>query len=259
MSPWNPTYVIPVGISVALALAFPVARHIRDKSLRNQYYFLQGLTLLGAIFGAKISVLFGDYHWPWTPVRDWTNILWSGRSITGALIFGFLFAEVAKPLIGYTLPPNDRFATLLPFTIGIGRIGCLTTGCCGGVIHDGWCSLRGPDGLSHYPTQVFEMIFQFGIGLLFVFFLRRRILFGRLFSLYLIAYGIFRFLTEFIRDTPKYFGPISGYQVLSLFMIILGAIFLSKRTFNQPASWDQFRPPPHPSALPEPEPSPSKL
>lgn len=237
-----PTYVIPVGIGVALAVAFPAAKHIRDKSLRSQYYFLQGLTVIGAIFGAKISVLIGDYHWPWVPIKDWSNVIWSGRSITGALIFGFLFAEIAKPLIGYPMPPNDRFATLLPFTIGIGRIGCLITGCCGGLASDGWCALRGQDGLLRYPTQAFEVAFQFSIGLLFVYCMKRRILFGRLFSLYLIAYGIFRFLTEFIRDTPKFFGPLSGYQLLSLAMVILGAVFLIKRTVAQPASWEQFRP-----------------
>jgi phosphatidylglycerol:prolipoprotein diacylglycerol transferase len=229
-------------VGVALALAFPVASHIREKSLRAQYYFLQGITLLGAIFGAKLSVLIGDYHWPWTPISDWSNVLWSGRSITGALIFGFLLAEIAKPLIGYTMPPNDRFATLLPFTIGIGRIGCLNTGCCGGLPYNGWCSLRGLDGVPRYPTQTCEMIFQFAIGLLFIFFLKRQILFGRLFSVYLIAYGAFRFLTEFIRDTPKFFGVLSGYQLLSILMMLLGIAFLLKRSLSQPATWNEFRP-----------------
>jgi phosphatidylglycerol:prolipoprotein diacylglycerol transferase len=141
------------------------------------------------------------------------------------------------------MPPNDRFATLLPFTIGIGRIGCLTTGCCGGLPYAGWCSLSGPDGVPRYPAQACEMIFQFAIGLLFIFFLKRQILFGRLFSLYLIVYGAFRFLTEFIRDTPKFFGVLSGYQLLSILMMILGAVFLLKRSLFQPATWNAFRPP----------------
>lgn len=241
MNPWLPAYLLPVGAGVALALSFPVASHIREKSLRSQYYFLQGITLVGAVFGAKISVLFGDYHWPWTPVNDWGRVLWSGRSITGALIFGFLFAEIAKPMIGYTMPPNDRFATLLPFTIGIGRVGCLIAGCCGGLPYDGWCALRGSDGISRYPTQVIEMIFQLAVGALFLVLLKRQILFGRLFSLYLILYGVFRFFTEFIRDTPRFSGGFSGYQVLSVIMVALGAAFLLKRTVAQPDSWKEFR------------------
>ena len=237
----SPAYMLPVGAGVALALLFPVASHIREKSLRNQYYFLQGITLLGAVVGAKVSVLFGDYHWPWTPVNDWGNVLWSGRSITGALIFGFLFAEIAKPMIGYTMPPNDRFATLLPFTIGIGRIGCLLAGCCEGLPYNGWCAIRDTHGVFRYPTQLIEIVFQFVVGLTFVILLKRRILFGCLFSLYLVLYGLFRFLTEFIRDTPKFFGGLSGYQMLSILMIFLGAVFLLKRSLWQPASWNEFR------------------
>jgi phosphatidylglycerol---prolipoprotein diacylglyceryl transferase len=237
-----PAYVLPVGISIMLALFFPVTGHLRQKSHRAQYYFLQGITLLGAVFGAKISVLFGDYHWPWAAINDWRQVLSSGRSITGALIFGFLFAETAKPLIGYIMPPNDRFATILPFTIGIGRIGCLMAGCCGGLPYNGWCAIRAADGISRYPTQVLEMVFQFSIGALFILLLKRRILFGRLFSLYLVIYGVFRFLTEFLRDTPKFFGGLSGYQMLGLLMILLGATFLIKRTIAQPASWQEFKP-----------------
>src|SRR5262245_21253556 len=138
MSSFQPDYILFVGIGVLVALGFPVVRHIRERRLRHQYYALQGITLLGAVVGAKLSVLFGDHHWPWVPVGDWSAVLWSGRSITGALIFGFLFAEMAKPVMGYSMPPNDRFAALLPFTIAIGRLGCLTAGCCGGIPYDGW-------------------------------------------------------------------------------------------------------------------------
>jgi phosphatidylglycerol:prolipoprotein diacylglycerol transferase len=237
-----PGYVLPVAISLLLALSFPVTAHLRDKSQRHQYYFLQGITLIGAIFGAKLSVLFGDYHWPWASVNDWRQVLWSGRSITGALIFGFLFAEAAKPMIRYAMPPNDRFATLLPFTIGIGRIGCLIAGCCGGLPYNGWGALRGADGVSRYPTQAIEIVFQFTVGVIFISLLKREILFGRLFSLYLILYGVFRFGTEIIRDTPKFFGGFSGYQALALLMIFIGGAFLLKRTLAQPGSWKDFRP-----------------
>ncbi len=159
MSLFQPGYLLFVGTGAVIALAFPVTRHISKQRLRRQYYFLQAITLLGAVFGAKLSVLVGDYHWPWTAVSDWQTILWSGRSITGALIFGFLFAEIAKPLIGYTMPPNDRFAAVLPFTVAIGRIGCLMAGCCRGLPYDGWCALRGTDGIPRYPTQPLEIAF----------------------------------------------------------------------------------------------------
>jgi prolipoprotein diacylglyceryltransferase len=259
MSAFRPGYLLFVGIGVLIAFAFPVTRHIKDSRLRRQYYIVQGFMLLGAIIGAKLSVLLGDYNWPWVPMKDWANVLWSGRSITGALILGFLFAELAKPLVGYTLPPNDRFAALIPFTIGIGRIGCMTAGCCGGIPYDGWCSLAGPDGIPRYPTQLFEFVFQIVVGISFVLMVRRQILFGRLFSLYLILYGTFRFFTEFVRDTPKFYDGYSGYQVLSLVMIVLGTAVFLKRTLAMPRNWMSYRSAPTAKETIQPKPEPSHV
>lgn len=241
MNLFKPGYLLFVGAGVLLALAFPVTKHIRDERLRRQYYLMQVITLVGAVFGAKLSVLIGDYHWPWVPMNDWSSVLSSGRSITGALIFGFLFAEIAKPIVHYTMPPNDRFAALLPFTIGIGRVGCLMAGCCRGLPCDAWFAMRGVDGVPRYPAQLLEIIFQLAIGIFFVLAIKRKWLFGRLFSFYLVTYGLFRFLTEFIRDTPKSFGMFSGYQLLSLVMIVVGGAFFLKRTFAPPANWGDIR------------------
>ena len=47
---------------VLLALLFPIAKHIRDEKLRRQYYLMQAITLIGAVVGAKLSVLVGDCH-----------------------------------------------------------------------------------------------------------------------------------------------------------------------------------------------------
>jgi len=52
----------------------------------------------------------------------------------------------------------------------------------------------------------------------------RKIMPGQLFHLYLIAYGLFRFVHEFARATPQILGPISGYQVAALALVALGAI-----------------------------------
>ena len=49
------------------------------------------------------------------------------------------------------------------------------------------------------------------------------------FHLYLIAYGAFRFLHEFLRATPKPFGGISGYQIISLGILAMGALEFLKR------------------------------
>lgn len=243
MSLFRPEYALPVLLAVALALLFPVAKHLR-RDQRKSYYTLQAITLVGAVVGAKLSVLLGDYGWPFVPMHDWRDVLVSGRSVTGALIGGFLAAEVAKPILGYRMPPNDRFATLLPFTFAIGRVGCLSAGCCHGIPWNGPWAITHADGIPRHPTQVYEMLFQLAVGLIFLALLRRGLLFGRLFSVYLIAYGAFRFAIEFLRATPKTWGPLSAYQGLCLVMIVLGAAFLVKRTVRPPKTWKSFVPAP---------------
>jgi phosphatidylglycerol:prolipoprotein diacylglycerol transferase len=52
---------------------------------------------------------------------------------------------------------------------------------------------------------------------------------GRLFFLYLLCYGVFRFLHEWMRATPKLAGVISVYQIAALVMAGLGAYMLHRR------------------------------
>jgi phosphatidylglycerol:prolipoprotein diacylglycerol transferase len=228
-------YAGMIVLGFALVLAVRVTRDLRDASERRQYYLLQAITLAGALLGAKLAVLIGDAGWPLRPYHDWEQLLWSGRSITGALLFGFVAAEAAKPLLRYPLPPNDRFATALPFSIAIGRIGCLLGGCCLGIPYDGALAIRAADGVLRHPAPLYEMAFNLAVGVLFVVLLKKRVLFGRLFALYLVLYGTFRFFIEYVRDTPKLFDGYSGYQAMSLAMVALGAAFLVKRTLAPPA------------------------
>jgi phosphatidylglycerol:prolipoprotein diacylglycerol transferase len=55
------------------------------------------------------------------------------------------------------------------------------------------------------------------------------------FHIYLIAYGIFRFAHEFVRDTPRILGPLSGYQIAALGVAMLGAIgFVLRQRQSRP-------------------------
>jgi phosphatidylglycerol:prolipoprotein diacylglycerol transferase len=229
-----PQYALSVLAALAVGALFPVMQDIRESRERRQYVMLQGITLLGAAIGCKLAVLFGETGWPFAPARDWIALLLSGRSILGALICGLLAAEIAKPMLGYTRPPNDRFAALVPFTLAIGRIGCLLNGCCRGIESHGLCTITYSDGISRYPIPAYEMAFHLIVGTAFVLVVRRRAGHGRLFSIYLILYGIFRFLTEFLRETPKlYHHWLSGYQVLALVTAALGAGFLFARAHGR--------------------------
>ena len=64
-----------------------------------------------------------------------------------------------------------------------------------------------------------------------------RIVPGQLFHIYLMAYGVFRFFHEFLRDTPQIVGPVSGYQIDALGIFVLGAVgFAMRRQTTAPAT-----------------------
>ncbi len=227
-------------VSIGLLLAVPTTAHFAPGD-KQRYYTMQAITAVAAVLGAKVAVILGDALWPIRPFHDWEALLASGRSIVGALLFGFIAVEAAKPLLRYDIPPNDRFAVALPFSIGIGRIGCLLAGCCRGAPHDGPLSIAYDDGILRHPAQLYEVMFQLAAGYVLLLLWRRQILFGRLFALYLVAYGIFRFLTEFVRDTAKPYHGLSAYQLMCVAMIIAGAAALYARSGRHPASWARWK------------------
>jgi phosphatidylglycerol:prolipoprotein diacylglycerol transferase len=221
-------YAGMVLLGVVLLLAFRPARHYASAE-RAQYWRLQAITLVAALVGAKFAVLVGDARWPLVPFHDWAELLLSGRSIVGALLFGFVAAELAKPLLDYRLPPNDRFAILLPFSIATGRMGCWLAGCCVGIESDGPIAMVGVDGVSRVPAPLLEMAFHLAAGVALIMLWKRRVLAGRLFAAYLVAYGMFRFGSEYWRETPEYLWGLSAYQGFALAMVLAGAIALVAR------------------------------
>lgn len=190
-----------------LALLWPSGAVYTDAAERRRYRIVQLLTLVGALLGAKLVVLMGDDGWPMNPIEP-ERLLTSGRSIVGGFLFGFVTAEVCKPLFGHTHPPNDRFARTLCFSVAIGRVGCLLAGCCG--------------GLHGYPAQAAEIAFHGSLGVLFHIQLGRGAWRGTFFSRYLILYAVFRFASEFLRVTPKLIGPLSVYQLLCSALLACG-------------------------------------
>lgn len=74
-----------------------------------------------------------------------------------------------------------------------------------------------------------EGVFQLTM-LVLLFELRRRgLLRDRLIFLYFAAYGLFRFLHEFMRETPEMALGISGYQMIALVLMVTGMWMLIRR------------------------------
>ncbi|SKA82779.1 Prolipoprotein diacylglyceryl transferase [Clostridium sp. USBA 49] len=114
---------------------------------------------------------------------------------------------------------------------GFGRIGCFLAGCCYGKQTTCFLGVKfkegslGPTDVYVLPTQIFSSVFDFLLAFFLLWYSKKQRKDGRVFSLYLIIYGIGRFLIEFIRDDPR--GSIwifSTSQFISLFIILLGIL-----------------------------------
>jgi phosphatidylglycerol---prolipoprotein diacylglyceryl transferase len=216
-------WLMLAGIFVSIALWSRVAK--RDSRLVLIYL----AALAGAFLGAKLVYLGAEGWLHWHDEQRWL-ILATGKSITGALLGGYAAVEIAKHFLGYSSATGDWFAIIAPIGIMLGRVGCLLHGCClGRVCEPAWFTMSDSTGVARWPAALVELLFN-AVALAVILLLRRRKLFsGQLFHLYLMAYGLFRFLHEFWRETPQILGPISGYQIASLGLVALGAIGFARR------------------------------
>ena len=116
---------------------------------------------------------------------------------------------------------------------GFGRIGCLFAGCCHGQVTNEWYGIWNAEvGAKTVPTQLYEAIFLFLLSAVMIVLLFK-INFKYNMSLYLVSYGIWRFIIEYFRaDYRGSFIPgLSPSQFWSIIMVILGIVifFLYKK------------------------------
>src|SRR5205823_3946798 len=96
-------------------------------------------------------------------------------------------------------------------------------GCCHGIqCPPAWFTVEDARGIARWPSVPIEILFNFVYLGSVMILRRRRLLTGQHFHLYLIAYGAFRFIHEFLRAEPRVFGPLTGYHFAALAVLGLG-------------------------------------
>jgi len=210
------------------------------------------LIVISLILALGISYLFdGIFH----SIKEGE---WSFGSINflNGLIGGFVTFLI---LMKYFYPYDNKDIKKITNTIitgvvlahAIGRIGCFFAGCCYGIPTESFLGVEFPYGHSHlhypgeavFPTQLFEAAF-----LLILFFLMNKLhtFKNHEVKTYLIGYGIWRILIEFIRGDdrgillPLFHTEYNTFptpaQFMSLFMILFGLylIYRDHQKTNQP-------------------------
>ena len=204
------------GIAVSAFFWMRLAR--RDDRLLIVYV----AALVGAFLGAKLAYLAAE-GWRDIGQPDLWLRLATGKSILGALLGGYASVELAKRWVGYRSVTGDWFAMIAPLGIILGRVGCWLHGCClGSACEPAWFTVRDAKGLERWPAVPVEILFNAVMLISFAVLRRRGYLAGQHFHVYLIAYGLFRFAHEFLRDTPRVVAGLSGYQFIALALVGFG-------------------------------------
>ncbi|HWX22832.1 MAG TPA: prolipoprotein diacylglyceryl transferase family protein [Candidatus Binatia bacterium] len=211
------------GITVSLAMWSRLAR--RDGRLLTLYV----AALAGAFLGAKAVYFLSEGYLHLREPDVWLQLA-TGKSILGGLLGGYGAVELAKRVTGYSGVTGDWFALIVPVGIILGRIGCLLHGCCQGIeCRAAWFAVSDAYGHPRWPAVPVEILFNLlAVGGLYS--IRRAgMLSGQHFHLYLIAYGAFRFLHEFLRDEPRLVGSLTGYHLGALAVLALGLVMFVRR------------------------------
>jgi phosphatidylglycerol:prolipoprotein diacylglycerol transferase len=169
---------------------------------------------IGGVLGAKLPFVF---------VRgaDWFGTAWlaDGKTVTTGLIGAYIAVEFVKLLYGIKSKTGDSFALPLALALAVGRWGCFLHGCCFGVPTQLPWGVDFGDGIARHPTQAYESLFHFSMAMMLIQIVRREWFRNQRLKVYLISYGIYRFLTEYIRPEPVYAIGLTYFQLVALFMV----------------------------------------
>jgi phosphatidylglycerol---prolipoprotein diacylglyceryl transferase len=246
-----------IGAGVLLAMWLSERRARVEGINHIKILDLIGIVFIAALLGARlvrVTIEWADYvPDPWKALRIWEG----GFDFFGGLVFaipvGIWYLRRSGMPVLKTL---DLVGTYLPLAHAFGRIGCFLEGCCHGTLTTVPWAVRFPKWLSAkdgivgtpafiqhmsehlvdpsatrslpvHPTQLYSSISLFVVFLVLLVVRRYKTSDGQVLAVYLILYGIARFLLEFLRgDALVLFFGLSLYQSCSVVLIATGIIMV---------------------------------
>jgi phosphatidylglycerol:prolipoprotein diacylglycerol transferase len=207
---------------------------ISKETVQDIYFYI----ILGIIIGARLGYVFfyniSDY------IRNPLEILavWhGGMSFHGGLVgalLGGLYIQRKKELDFWLF--SDLIFVTAPIGLGLGRIGNFINGELFGRITDVPWAMVFPGGgsLPRHPSQLYEAVFEGMVLFVLLWLLKDRMRTrGCMTALFLVFYGVIRFVIEFFREPDLQVGFIVSFltmgQILSFLMIIAGLYILIRR------------------------------
>lgn len=186
----------------------------RDR-LRYKWYFAAPLAIAHTVFGVFAVTAFAALE------NIGRGLPFGLMSLFGAIflmpIFYFALAKLTKRS---TADVFDVFTVNMAFTLMCSRINCLDAGCCLGKCISG-------DSGPRWPTRELEIAFYVVILTILIFRILKKKNYGELYPLYMVSYGVFRFIIEFFREPGAGVQSTSALHISHLWAILSVCIGLS--------------------------------
>ncbi len=237
-----PTYGLMILVGVLFVLLYIKLCEPRRDFPPADTELAMTYCVIGVFVGAKLLYLatvwpqfVADLPYLFTEASAFLSLYLSGGFVFyggfyGALVSAALYCRVTR-LDFWELARS--LVPVVPLFHVFGRIGCFLTGCCYGIENQRWgiafsVSAVAPNGVPLLPVQLYEAAGEAILFLLTASAARKKGSGRRVLCLWLIGYGVLRFVLEFFRgDSYRGFvGTLSVSQVLALVSIGLGLWFL---------------------------------
>ena len=223
---------VALGVLAALVVLAVQARRAGVTDERLLY------VVTGALVGGALFMRLGT--WVQDPdlsdnaslAEHWVQ---GSRSILGGLVGAWLGVHVSKRLTGYRARTGDLFAPAVALGMGIGRTACLLTEAPGRPTALGVGPVLDRDtaerlgtaaGVPLHPSFAYEMVFHLLAFAVLWWVLKDRLTApGESLVIYLAAYGVFRFLVEFVRANDVVWQGLTRPQ---LFLLVTVPLLLAR-------------------------------
>lgn len=167
------------------------------------------LTVLG-VLGAKLMFLI-------------ESGFWAGTSFYGAVFFPPLIMVLLALLL--RVPPLALLDLCAPaecVMLAILKMQCAVNGCCVGIL----LTITADGTYIRFPSQIIELLNALVLMVMLLWLIRKGTWQGRIYPIYMLLYGITRFILNLLRDTKPFLLGLPAGNFWSLVAIVIALIWL---------------------------------
>lgn len=227
------TYGLLVATGFLVATLLFVRRARVEGEDPNMALDLAFYSIVAAILGSRLLYIIIEYQeYISQPLK--ALMIWEG----GLVFYGGFIASVPTAywyVKRHKLHPwkmADMFAPSVAIGHAIGRLGCLSAGCCYGQVTDSGIGIiftdpraMAPLNVPLYPTQIFSSLNELVIFLILISVRPFKKFHGQLLLMWMMLYAIGRFIIEFYRgDARGFIGPLSTSQAIAIGLFVVAAL-----------------------------------